>query len=179
MSLVTAISLRTALKSIVEYAFQSTPYPVILTIENHVIKQQNIMADIFTEILGKQLYVPPATASSTLRSPLPSPNQLKHKFILRGKAIGCSLDEHQEVEDINTLSILRDRYSSLDRLISLRQVKLGTNIYADINDRKLSSPQAFRQYIIQLDPSDASPSLSERKVVFKCPSMCLVKFPIF
>lgn len=50
-TLITAISLRNALKCIVQYAFETNPYPVILTLENHVGHvQQQVMAYIFEEV---------------------------------------------------------------------------------------------------------------------------------
>ncbi|KAL3118163.1 hypothetical protein niasHT_001937 [Heterodera trifolii] len=78
-----AISLRNVLKCVKNYAFVQNPYPVILTIENHVgIVQQRIMADIFQEILGDHLLIP---TDNFHTKPLPSPQQLKHKVLLRGK----------------------------------------------------------------------------------------------
>lgn len=51
LTLVTSISLRDALKCIAQYAFQLNPFPVILTVENHVGPvQQRMMADIFVEV---------------------------------------------------------------------------------------------------------------------------------
>ncbi|KAF1619651.1 UNVERIFIED_CONTAM: 1-phosphatidylinositol 4,5-bisphosphate phosphodiesterase delta-4, partial [Eudyptes robustus] len=81
-TLIAAISLRNAVKCIAQYAFETNPYPVILTLENHAgHAQQKVMADIFEEILGDKLYLPPEDAAS---KPLPSPNQLKNKILLRG-----------------------------------------------------------------------------------------------
>uniref|UniRef100_A0A915E8Q7 Phosphoinositide phospholipase C n=1 Tax=Ditylenchus dipsaci TaxID=166011 RepID=A0A915E8Q7_9BILA len=80
---ISSISLRNTLKAIAQYAFQVNPYPVILTLENHVgLVQQRVMVDIFQDILGDKLYIPPENAAS---KPLPSPNQLKNKILLRGK----------------------------------------------------------------------------------------------
>lgn len=50
-TLITSITLRNALKAIDQYAFVSNPYPVILTIENHVgLPQQKAMVRIFNEV---------------------------------------------------------------------------------------------------------------------------------
>uniref|UniRef100_A0A1I8AZ41 Phosphoinositide phospholipase C n=1 Tax=Meloidogyne hapla TaxID=6305 RepID=A0A1I8AZ41_MELHA len=79
------ISLRNVLNCIKQYAFIQSQYPVILTIENHVSPlQQKEMAEIFKQILGDHLYIPPLDASL---HPLPSPNKLKNKFLLRGKTL--------------------------------------------------------------------------------------------
>jgi hypothetical protein len=48
---ISSITLRNALKCIVQYAFETSPYPLILTLENHVgFAQQPVMADIFVEV---------------------------------------------------------------------------------------------------------------------------------
>ena len=80
-TLITPISLRDALQAIDKYAFASSPYPVILTIENHVgLSQQRVMAKIFKSVFGSKLYIRPKDADV---KPLPSPEELKEKFLLR------------------------------------------------------------------------------------------------
>jgi phosphatidylinositol phospholipase C delta len=80
-TLITPITLRDALRAINRYAFISSPYPVILTIEIHVsVPQQAVMASTLKDILGDQLYIRPTGAANR---PLPSPNQLKGKFLIR------------------------------------------------------------------------------------------------
>lgn len=59
-SLIAAITLRDALTAINQYAFKCSPYPVILTIENHVgLSQQKIMARIFKEVDIIVIYLMP------------------------------------------------------------------------------------------------------------------------
>ncbi|CAF1556127.1 unnamed protein product [Adineta steineri] len=62
--------------------FKTSPYPVILSIENHCsIKQQKEIARILKEILGNRLITePPLSKSSWM---LPSPENLKHKVLVR------------------------------------------------------------------------------------------------
>ena len=46
--------------AILQYAFFSTDYPLILSIENHCsIEQQDVMADHMRTILGEYLYTDP------------------------------------------------------------------------------------------------------------------------
>ena len=159
------ISLRNVLKCIKNYAFIHNPFPVILTIENHVgVLQQRVMADIFKEILDDHLYIPPEDAHTL---PLPSPNQLKKKVLLRGKASqilaatepaiasnvpdeedGSPEDpENAEAEDRQLPRSPID--AQFGRLIALPSVKLTPgNLYQDIKNH----------------PCNGSPSLSERKV---------------
>ena len=63
-------------------AFETSPYPVILTLENHMsILQQKVMVELLDEILGDMLYKPTRESGKHL---LPSPNQLKRKIVIRG-----------------------------------------------------------------------------------------------
>jgi Ca2+-binding EF-hand superfamily protein len=78
-TLCTKIKLKDVLIAIKKSAFQTSPYPVILTIENHLSPvQQLVMGGYFTEILQDLFFLDPAEHSS-----YPSPNDLKEKFIIR------------------------------------------------------------------------------------------------
>merc|ERR1711892_985096 len=67
------------------YAFLTSPYPVILSIENHCSReQQDKMAEHFKIILGELLYAEPVDKS---RSELPSPDSLKFKILIKAKKI--------------------------------------------------------------------------------------------
>lgn len=120
-------------------AFETSPYPVILTLENHVgFVQQAVMADLFKEILGDSLYIPPKDSH---RHPLSSPNKLKRKFLLRGKKI--ILEEDIEEPDEDDSPTDKDKHHvhphpvapELSALIGLPSVKLSHNIYQDVNKR--------------------------------------------
>jgi phosphatidylinositol phospholipase C, delta len=64
-------------------AFINSPYPIILSIENHCsIEQQGIMAAMLVEILGALIQEP----TLQMRS-LPSPDKLKGKIIIKGKRL--------------------------------------------------------------------------------------------
>lgn len=150
---ISAITLRNALKCIKQYAFQTNPYPVILTVENFVgIVQQRVMADIFTQvhmhwtrqksnavlrfqILGDTLYIPPEDAGT---KSLPSPNELKNKILLRGKAHGLTTvkrdDDDPDIPDEKKPKSPID--PAFGRLIALPRVKLTTNIYTDVEERE-------------------------------------------
>eukprot|EP01111_Echinosteliopsis_oligospora_P019293 TRINITY_DN926_c0_g2_i1.p1 TRINITY_DN926_c0_g2~~TRINITY_DN926_c0_g2_i1.p1 ORF type:complete len:797 (-),score=180.16 TRINITY_DN926_c0_g2_i1:22-2412(-) len=80
-TLVTKIHFIDVIKVIGDYAFIKSPYPVIISIENHCcIEQQQKMAKYFVEVFGDKLAILDPTAAS-----LPSPNQLKNKIVLKGK----------------------------------------------------------------------------------------------
>ena len=67
------------------FSFVSSPYPVILSIENHCSPpQQDRMAEHMVSILGDMLYCEPVDKT---QENLPSPEQLKNKILLKAKKI--------------------------------------------------------------------------------------------
>ncbi|WKY06202.1 hypothetical protein Q1695_006421 [Nippostrongylus brasiliensis] len=149
-TLIEPITLRNALEAIKRCAFESTPYPVILTIENHVgLVQQRVMVDVFREVLGDLLYVSPPNSA---KEPMPSPNALKNKVLLRGKQGGGVSDADDDDDEANSKKKGATHHAAVDpefsRLISVPSVKLSHNIYADVKTH----------------PMDGSPSLSETKI---------------
>ena len=84
-TLTTKISFRDVVKTISDYAFVSSPFPVILSIENHCsLPQQMKMAAIFRELLGDKLVTSPHSDHETS---LPSPKQLRNKIIIKNKKL--------------------------------------------------------------------------------------------
>lgn len=63
----------------------SSRYPVILSLEVHcTLRNQKIIADMFNQIFGKKLYIPPQSQKI-----LPSPEELKHKIVLKVSLKNC------------------------------------------------------------------------------------------
>lgn len=147
-TLIQPITLRDTLHAILRRAFVVSPFPVILTLENHVsLPQQKVMADLFQEILGDHLYIPDKDSS---KKPLPSPKDLKNKILLRGKKLDSEVDDEEEEEENGPSGVQKSLaiHPSLSALIALPSVKLTTNVYGDSNTH----------------PKDGSASLSETKV---------------
>ncbi|KAM7390417.1 hypothetical protein PAMA_008537 [Pampus argenteus] len=72
------------IKAIKDYAFKTSDYPVILSLENHCsVDQQKIMAHHLISILGDALVTKPL--GDTMPTHLPSPEELKGKFVIKGK----------------------------------------------------------------------------------------------
>jgi len=107
------------------YAFLTSPYPVILSIENHCSRdQQDKMAEHFKTILGDLLFKEPVDQN---RSVLPSPEELKHKILIKAKKIrltatgsidiGTSSDDFVETPSAASLTlrqILENNYGEAD-----------------------------------------------------------------
>ncbi len=64
-----------------KYAFVSSPYPVILSLEIHCsLDQQITIADVLKNILGERLVQAPM---QRLQDRLPSPEELKYKILVK------------------------------------------------------------------------------------------------
>lgn len=98
-TLTTKITLADVLKDAIQrYAFYSSPYPVILSVENHLsIPQQKVMIRQFKEILGDNLLTEEAEDDI---SKLPSPEELKNKIIIKAKKPqGTEIEDDDEMDD--------------------------------------------------------------------------------
>ena len=86
-----------------DFAFFSSPYPVILSIENHTSsKQQTIMASFLLSHLAQYLYIPKEqnTSSSSL---LPSPNELKYKILIKAPKEKLASSELIAITSLNSV----------------------------------------------------------------------------
>ncbi|XP_044512699.1 1-phosphatidylinositol 4,5-bisphosphate phosphodiesterase delta-1 isoform X1 [Gracilinanus agilis] len=74
------------IRAIKNYAFKVSPYPVIISLENHCsLEQQRVMAHHLRTILGDLLLDRPMDEMVT---DFPSPEQLKKKILVKGKKLG-------------------------------------------------------------------------------------------
>ncbi|XP_019146092.2 1-phosphatidylinositol 4,5-bisphosphate phosphodiesterase delta-4 isoform X1 [Corvus cornix cornix] len=81
------IPFREVVSTLGKYAFKTSDYPVILSLENHCsMEQQEVLAQQLKDILGEQLLT--TTIDGHVPTQLPSPEELKHKILLKGKKIG-------------------------------------------------------------------------------------------
>uniref|UniRef100_A0A3Q2WCG5 Phosphoinositide phospholipase C n=2 Tax=Haplochromis burtoni TaxID=8153 RepID=A0A3Q2WCG5_HAPBU len=72
------------IETINEYAFKSSPYPLILSLENHCsLEQQKVMARHLHSILGDKFLTKPLEGLDSHN--LPSPEALKGKVLVKGK----------------------------------------------------------------------------------------------
>ncbi|XP_042475245.1 phosphoinositide phospholipase C 6-like [Macadamia integrifolia] len=81
-TLTTPVSLIQCLRSIKEYAFSTSPYPVIITLEDHLTPDLRAkVAEMVTQTFGEMLFYP----ESNVLVEFPSPEVLKHRIILSTK----------------------------------------------------------------------------------------------
>ncbi|KAL7869085.1 hypothetical protein AOLI_G00130730 [Acnodon oligacanthus] len=83
-TLTSKVPFREVVETIAEYAFKASPYPLILSLENHCsVDQQTIMARQLHSILRDKLLTKPL--NDQLSESLPSPEELKGKILVKGK----------------------------------------------------------------------------------------------
>ncbi|XP_047967643.1 phosphoinositide phospholipase C 4-like [Salvia hispanica] len=76
------VDLLKCLKSIKEHAFSASPYPVIITLEDHLTRDlQAKVAQMLSQVFGKMLFCP----ESDCLKEFPSPEELKHRIIISTK----------------------------------------------------------------------------------------------
>ncbi|KAM0013248.1 putative phosphoinositide phospholipase C [Helianthus debilis subsp. tardiflorus] len=89
-TMTTPVALRTCFESIKEHAFVKSPYPVIITLEDHLTPNlQAKVAEMVTEIFEDTLYCPKAGDHNEF----PSPEALKYRVLLSTKT---PKDQHRD-----------------------------------------------------------------------------------
>ncbi|XP_061782565.1 1-phosphatidylinositol 4,5-bisphosphate phosphodiesterase delta-4-like isoform X1 [Nerophis lumbriciformis] len=89
-----------------EYAFMTSDFPVILSLENHCgVEQQTIMAKHLSQILGDTLLR--SLLDGQASQNLPSPQEMKGKILLKAKKIAgqedeANADDVSDEEDMST-----------------------------------------------------------------------------
>uniref|UniRef100_A0A7N8X5P9 Phosphoinositide phospholipase C n=1 Tax=Mastacembelus armatus TaxID=205130 RepID=A0A7N8X5P9_9TELE len=107
-TLTSKILFRDVIQAIKTYAFKTSPYPVILSLENHcTVDQQKLMAHYMISILGDALVTKPL--SRTMPTTFPSPEELKGRFLIKGKRLN-------KLDDVftNNNTIVQDAVSEED-----------------------------------------------------------------
>ncbi|XP_038151775.1 1-phosphatidylinositol 4,5-bisphosphate phosphodiesterase delta-3-A [Cyprinodon tularosa] len=83
-TLTSKVPFKEVIETINQYAFKASPYPLILSLENHCsVEQQAVMAKHLRTILGKKLLTKPL--SDLPLKELPSPEELKGRILVKGK----------------------------------------------------------------------------------------------
>lgn len=82
-TLTSKVSLRDICQAIAKYSFITSPYPVLISAEVHCgIAQQDKLVDIMVETFGDAIVQAPVEDRPKIEA-LPSPEDLKHKFLLK------------------------------------------------------------------------------------------------
>ncbi|XP_060049871.1 1-phosphatidylinositol 4,5-bisphosphate phosphodiesterase delta-4 isoform X2 [Erinaceus europaeus] len=107
-TLTSRILFKDVVASVAQYAFQTSDYPVILSLENHCSwDQQQTLASHLTEILGDQLLS--TTVDGLLPTQLPSPEELRRKILVKGKKLQTLEEDLEEEEEEEELELQLER----------------------------------------------------------------------
>ncbi|XP_074500401.1 1-phosphatidylinositol 4,5-bisphosphate phosphodiesterase eta-2 [Sebastes fasciatus] len=99
-TLTSKILFRDVIETINKYAFTKSPYPVILSIENHcTVPQQKKMAQYLREVLQDKLDLSSVNVHECKK--LPSPEILKGKVLVKGKKLPANLDSDADEGDVS------------------------------------------------------------------------------
>uniref|UniRef100_A0A8C4U5B6 Phosphoinositide phospholipase C n=1 Tax=Falco tinnunculus TaxID=100819 RepID=A0A8C4U5B6_FALTI len=129
-TLTSKILFRDVIESIRDYAFKRSPYPVILSLENHCgLEQQATMAQHMKAVLGDMLLTQPLEGQDP--HDLPSPEQLKGKVLVKGKKLpelwhepqGVTSLPHKEEEEEEEEEEKLQETSRQRSLQSLQEIK--------------------------------------------------------
>ncbi|XP_011739204.2 1-phosphatidylinositol 4,5-bisphosphate phosphodiesterase zeta-1 isoform X2 [Macaca nemestrina] len=92
-TLTSKILFKTVIQAIHKYAFMTSDYPVVLSLENHCSPaQQEIMADNLQTTFGESLL---SDMLADFPDTLPSPEALKFKVLVKNKKIGTLKETHE------------------------------------------------------------------------------------
>ncbi|XP_058230768.1 1-phosphatidylinositol 4,5-bisphosphate phosphodiesterase delta-3-A [Hemibagrus wyckioides] len=91
-TLTSKVSFKEVIETIAQYAFKVSPYPLILSLENHCsVEQQAVMAQHLRSILGSALLSKPLS-DQTLNQ-LPSPEELKGRILVKARKLTGQLEK--------------------------------------------------------------------------------------
>ncbi|XP_010353023.1 1-phosphatidylinositol 4,5-bisphosphate phosphodiesterase zeta-1 isoform X1 [Rhinopithecus roxellana] len=92
-TLTSKLLFKTVIQAIHKYAFMTSDYPVVLSLENHCSPaQQEIMADNLQMTFGESLL---SDMLADFPDTLPSPEALKFKVLVKNKKIGTLKETHE------------------------------------------------------------------------------------
>ncbi|KAK3520189.1 hypothetical protein QTP70_017925 [Hemibagrus guttatus] len=91
-TLTSKVAFKEVIETIAQYAFKVSPYPLILSLENHCsVEQQAVMAQHLRSILGSALLSKPLS-DQTLNQ-LPSPEELKGRMLVKARKLTGQLEK--------------------------------------------------------------------------------------
>lgn len=126
-TLTSKILFKDVIAAVNEYAFRTSDYPVILSLENHCsVEQQKIMAAHLVSILGDKLY----TEFDPSLTELPSPEALRGKILIKGKKLPADVatdegdvsDEDEAEEAIGDKAAIADQPKAIKKQLKHQKI---------------------------------------------------------
>ncbi|XP_042535143.1 1-phosphatidylinositol 4,5-bisphosphate phosphodiesterase delta-4 [Dipodomys spectabilis] len=156
-TLTSRIPFKDVVTTVAQYAFQTTDYPVIMSLENHCSwDQQRTVAQHLTEILG-ELLLNTALDDVPLNQ-LPSPERLRGKILIKGKKLTTNEEEEDEEEE--------DMRSELERR---HATELELDPYSETETQSVPAPELQLQVKDKMKKAKAilCPALSSLVIYLK------------
>ncbi|KAG2734062.1 hypothetical protein G9P44_003587 [Scheffersomyces stipitis] len=136
----TAISFSNVISTIKKYAFFTSPYPLVISLEiNCSVASQRKIVDILKNTLGDTLIATPILDNATL----PSPNELKHRILLKVKKtspfhnlipMDGSYTTGTSTSTTTTTSFSEDNGTGRSSSFSVRSKTKSTKIIDELSD---------------------------------------------
>lgn len=141
-TLVSKISFKRVVETINQFAFVSSPYPVILSIENHAsVTQQVKMAQIFKETFKEKLVTDFLFDVDYTETPsLPTPNQLKYRILIKNKKLKSFYNVPINAANVIMNQIQPQKQSSLPQQTNLAASTTPTNTASNLSKMGKSFP---------------------------------------
>ncbi|XP_035531499.1 1-phosphatidylinositol 4,5-bisphosphate phosphodiesterase beta-3 [Morone saxatilis] len=146
-TMTTEIPFKEVIEAIAESAFKTSPYPLILSFENHVdsAKQQAKMAEYCRTIFGDALLIDPLEKYPLdPGQPLPSPQEMLGKILIKNKkkhqyhrpSSGGSIRRREQEEQSSPVNDCPLNDSDGSQLLSNGEEKLAERMVKDSEPRK-------------------------------------------
>nr|XP_025747341.1 1-phosphatidylinositol 4,5-bisphosphate phosphodiesterase delta-4 [Callorhinus ursinus] len=179
-TLTSRIPFKDVVATVAQYAFQTSDYPVILSLENHCSwEQQQVMACHLTEILGEQLLS--TTLDGLLPTQLPSPEELRGKILVKGKKLRTLEEDLEEEEEEEELESELEREQEADPELEAQLESEPQELSPRSKDKKkekvvmcpLFCPPVCCEVVVQAPISKPGPLLfpKQRSKPILCPSL--------
>ncbi|CAF1147619.1 unnamed protein product [Adineta ricciae] len=145
-TLTVPISFRDILLAIEAVAFEASPYPLFLNIENHCsYEQQGVLAHHLKNILKNYLLTEPL---SNDYETLPSPEQLKYKVLIRSRRYRkgqIPADPKSDRSNDETEPHPKNYHPDFARLVIYSQIVSFTNIRHTISTQRCNHSISFKE----------------------------------
>ncbi|WKY11941.1 hypothetical protein Q1695_003483 [Nippostrongylus brasiliensis] len=131
------IPLKDVCEAISECAFKTSPYPVLLSIENHLSqKQQKLMVQIFRDTFGENLLCDPLESHRLEEGQLlPSPHLLRNKIIIKAKKAKPKVNHRKATlvsDDVNGSVVSEGSFDSSSQADTVRKMSNFSQTEAEL-----------------------------------------------
>ncbi|XP_006866122.1 PREDICTED: 1-phosphatidylinositol 4,5-bisphosphate phosphodiesterase zeta-1 [Chrysochloris asiatica] len=150
-TLTSKILFKTVIQVIHKYAFMTSDYPVVLSLENHCSPaQQEVMADNLQAILGDTLL---SDVLDDFPDKLPSPEALKFKILVKNKKIGSlretherkDSDKHGQVQELEEEVDQEDEEDSTSDTVFFKENVVEATKSKQVKEAELSGLTLFQR----------------------------------